>query len=123
MVGAVGKFGPDPDDPRAPYLQVASGLRAAIKAGEYTPGAQLPSYQELAESWSVAINTAKSAVGLLRDEGLVVVRPGKGSFVRSQAVEDQAVGHSGEGGDERVWQAIADLRRRVADLERGADHS
>jgi DNA-binding GntR family transcriptional regulator len=105
----------DPDDPRAPYLQVAGGLRAAIRSGEYAPGAQLPTYQELAETWGVAINTAKSAVTLLRDEGLVVTRHGKGSFVRTQPPDGESPVSGG--GDERVWQAIADLRRRVAELE------
>jgi DNA-binding GntR family transcriptional regulator len=106
----------DPDDPRAPYLQVAGGLRAAIRSGEYAPGAQLPTYQELAETWGVAINTAKSAVTLLRDEGLVVTQHGKGSFVRTQSPDGEAPARDG-GGDERVWQAIADLRRRVTELE------
>jgi DNA-binding GntR family transcriptional regulator len=107
----------DPDDPRAPYLQVAGGLRVAIQSGEYAPGAQLPTYQELAETWGVAINTAKSAVTLLRDEGLVVTQHGKGSFVRTQAPDGEAPVRDGSG-DERVWQAIADLRRRVGELER-----
>jgi GntR family transcriptional regulator len=106
----------DPDDPRAPYLQVAGGLRAAIRSGEYGPGVQLPTYQELAETWGVAINTAKSAVTLLRDEGLVVTQHGKGSFVRTQALDGEAPARE-SGGDERVWQAIADLRRRVTELE------
>lgn len=107
----------DPDDPRAPYLQVAGGLRTAIRSGEYAPGAQLPTYQELAETWRVAINTAKSAVTLLRDEGLVVTQHGKGSFVRTQPADVDAPARDGVG-DERVWQAIAELRRRVAELER-----
>ncbi|TVT50720.1 winged helix-turn-helix transcriptional regulator [Amycolatopsis rhizosphaerae] len=105
----------DPDDPRAPYLQVASGLRAAIRAGEYSPGAQLPSYQELADSWGVAINTAKSAVTLLRDEGLVVTRHGKGSFVRTQPAEAEP---ASRGDDDRLWQAIAEIRRRLGEIER-----
>lgn len=105
----------DPDDSRAPYLQVAGGLRAAIRSGEYAPGAQLPTYQELAETWGVAINTAKSAVTLLRDEGLVVTQHGKGSFVRTQSPDGETSARGG--GDERVWQAIADLRRRVTELE------
>lgn len=107
----------DPDDSRAPYLQVAGRLRAAIQSGEYAPGGQLPTYQELADTWGVAINTAKSAVTLLRDEGLVVTQHGKGSFVRTQPA-DGAAPTRDSGGDERVWQAVADLRRRVAELER-----
>lgn len=109
----------DPDDPRAPYLQVAGGLRAAIAGGQYAPGAQLPTYQELAETWDVALNTAKSAVALLRDEGLVVVRHGKGSFVRTQLAADD--GQSNDGGEEQLWKAIADIRRRLADIEQRLD--
>lgn len=111
----------DPDDPRAPYLQVAGGLRAAIQSGDYGPGAQLPTYQELAETWGVAINTAKAAVTLLRDEGLVVTRHGKGSFVRTQSPDGETPTRDG-GGDERVWQAIAEIRRRLTDIERRLEH-
>lgn len=108
----------DPDDPRAPYLQVAGGLRVAITSGEYAPGSQLPTYQELADAWGVAVNTAKSAVAQLRDEGLVVIRHGKGSFVRTRPAEDEHAARAVDGGDERVWQAIADIRRRLSDVER-----
>jgi GntR family transcriptional regulator len=111
----------DPDDPRAPYLQVAGGLRAAIRSGKYGPGVQLPTYQELAENWGVAINTAKSAVTLLRDEGLVVTQHGKGSFVRTQSLDGEAP--TRDGGDERVWQAIAEIRRRLTDIERRLEQS
>ncbi|MFI7677195.1 GntR family transcriptional regulator [Actinophytocola sp. NPDC049390] len=110
----------DPDDPRAPYLQVAGGLRAAIRSGQYGPGAQLPTYQELADTWGVAINTVKAAVTLLRDEGLVVTQHGKGSFVRTQPAEGESLTRD-SGGDERVWQAIAEIRRRLADIERQLD--
>lgn len=108
----------DPDDSRAPYLQVAGGLRAAIASGEYSPGAKLPTLQELADSWGVAPNTAKSAISLLRDEGLVVIRHGKGSFVRTRPAEGDSVSRAADSSDERVWQAIADVRRRLAEVER-----
>lgn len=112
----------DPDDPRAPYLQVAGSVRAAIQSGEYGPGAQLPTYQEFADSWGVAINTVKAALTLLRDEGLVVTRHGKGSFVRTQSPDSDLFPYHG-GGDERVWQAIAEIRRRLTDVERRLEQS
>jgi DNA-binding GntR family transcriptional regulator len=108
----------DPDDPRAPFLQVAAGLRAAITSGEYGPGSQLPTYQELADSWGVAVNTAKSAVAQLREEGLVVIRHGKGSFVRTQPAEGDSAARPEASGDERIWQAIAEIRKRLGDIER-----
>jgi DNA-binding transcriptional regulator YhcF (GntR family) len=38
----------DPDDPRPPYKQVASALRAAILTRSLKPGEKLPSGPELA---------------------------------------------------------------------------
>ncbi|GAB3914644.1 GntR family transcriptional regulator [Kibdelosporangium lantanae] len=111
----------DPDDPRPPYLQVSGRLRAAIESGELAPGAQLPTYQELADEFDVAVNTAKSAVNQLRGEGLVVIRQGKGSFVRTQppADDQEPTGAKSSAADlERVWQELAELRRRVAALEK-----
>jgi len=36
-----------PDDPRPPYLQIADALRQAIRGGEFSPRAQIPSTNEL----------------------------------------------------------------------------
>ena len=66
----------------APYLEIAAKLRDAIQSGDYAPGARLPTLQELADAHGVAINTAKAAVTVLRDDGLIVTQHGKGSFVR-----------------------------------------
>lgn len=74
----------DPDDPRPPFQQVAAVLKASILTGTYQPGDRLPSYTELASQYGVAAMTAQKAVGVLRDEGLVVSRQGKGSFVRQR---------------------------------------
>ena len=62
----------DPDDSRAPYLQVAGLLRAAILTGRYAPGDRLPSGPELATQLGVARMTVQQAIRLLRSEGLVV---------------------------------------------------
>ncbi|MEV5720626.1 winged helix-turn-helix domain-containing protein [Amycolatopsis mediterranei] len=80
----------DPDDPRPPFQQVVAVLRAAILTRKFEPGDQLPSYAELAKHFDVAPMTAQKAVGLLRNEGLVVTRQGRGSFVRQRT--ERAVG-------------------------------
>jgi DNA-binding FadR family transcriptional regulator len=74
----------------------------------------------LADTHGVAVNTARSAVALLRDEGWVVVQHGKGTLVRSQppAGAGESGGDRPDDGNERVWQAIAEIRRRLADVER-----
>jgi DNA-binding transcriptional regulator YhcF (GntR family) len=80
----------DPDDPRPPFQQVVSVLRASILTRKLQPGEQLPSYGELARHFDVAPMTVQKAVGILRDEGLVVTRQGRGSFVRQRT--ERAVG-------------------------------
>src|SRR4051812_39022928 len=71
----------DTNDPRPPYVQVADGLRAAIRTGELAPGVRLASGRELASQWGVALMTLQKAIDLLRDEGLVYSQQGRGVFV------------------------------------------
>lgn len=68
------------------YRQVANQLRAQIVAGEYSPGAQLPSERELVEHYAVSRPTIRQAIGVLRTEGLVVAEHGRGLFVRPKPV-------------------------------------
>lgn len=76
----------DPDDPRPPYQQVSSSLRAAIltKREGFQPGDKLPSGPELSKHYGVARGTVDKALDLLRSEGLIVTRQGSGSFVRER---------------------------------------
>ena len=80
----------DPDDPRPPFQQLANVLRAAIVTRKLNPGERLPSFGELAERFKLAPMTVQKAIGILRDEGLVVTRQGKGTFVRQRT--ERAVG-------------------------------
>jgi GntR family transcriptional regulator len=61
---------------------IADLLRQAIVAGELAPGAKLPSERELAQHHGTARNTARQAIRLLADSGLVTVEHGRGVFVR-----------------------------------------
>lgn len=74
----------DPDDPRPPYKQVESSLRAAILRRDYEPGERLPSGQQLADRYGVARMTVQQALRVLREEGLVVSRTGSGVYVRER---------------------------------------
>lgn len=69
--------------PGALYQQVAAAIREAILSGEFEPGAPLPSEAQLIERYEVSRPTVRNAISALRAEGLVEVRHGKGSFVRS----------------------------------------
>jgi GntR family transcriptional regulator len=71
-------------DPRPPYRQIADHLRAAIYAQELAPGAQLPSERELVLRFGTAPQTVRQALNLLKGEGLVIGRRGRGVFVREK---------------------------------------
>ncbi|RSM60599.1 transcriptional regulator [Amycolatopsis sp. WAC 01376] len=64
------------------FRQVATDLRKKIHAGEYPPGAKLPSERELIDTYGVSRPTVREAVNLLRSEGVVNVEHGRGVFVR-----------------------------------------
>ena len=71
-------------DDRVPgpaYLQVASGIRAAITEGELEPGEKLPAGPKLAATFGVALMTVRRAIETLQSEGLLRSAPGVGVFV------------------------------------------
>ena len=68
-----------------PSRTIAEAIRSQIESGELPPGAQLPSERDLASAYGTARNTAREAVRILADAGLVITDQGKGSFVRPQA--------------------------------------
>jgi GntR family transcriptional regulator len=74
----------DPTDPRPPYRQIADHLRADIYARTLAPGDQLPSERELVQRYGTAHQTVRQAISLLKAEGLVIGRPGRGVFVRER---------------------------------------
>src|SRR5919202_49185 len=72
-----------PFGPRTQRVYVA--LRERILHGGLMPGMQIPSHLELAAEFGVAPMTVRQVLGRLEEEGLVVRRPGRGTFVRESA--------------------------------------
>ena len=64
-----------------PYRQVAYVLRDRIESGQYPPGSRIPTEAEIIEEFEVARTTARRAIALLRDDGLVYTVPQRGSYV------------------------------------------
>jgi DNA-binding GntR family transcriptional regulator len=64
------------------YRQLADLLRTAITGGTYGPGDRLPSEPALQQEHGLARDTVRAAIAVLRDEGLVVTLPGRGTFVK-----------------------------------------
>jgi len=48
----------------------------------YPKGTRIPTESEMVETWEVARTTARRAIALLRDEGLVDTVPQRGTYVR-----------------------------------------
>jgi GntR family transcriptional regulator len=61
--------------------QVAAEIRRAIAEGEAKPGERLPPARDLAAVLDVNTNTALRALRILRDEGLLEFRRGRGIHV------------------------------------------
>lgn len=74
------------------YAQMADILRASISQGEYPPGGRLPAESALAKAYGVSAMTARQAVSVLEEEGLVRRVQGSGTFVRKVGVAASTFG-------------------------------
>ena len=106
---------------RPGYLQIADDLRQQISDGRLPPGAALPSTARLREQYEASAGMVKSAISVLRTEGLIVGQQGKGVFVRDQ---DDAPPQPTPAPDDvtmkqltEVLAAVRDLGDRVARIE------
>ena len=63
------------------YEEIAESLRSRIAAGEFEPGAMVPSGRDLAEQWKVSRATVVKAMDVLRGDGVVEARQGAGFVV------------------------------------------
>lgn len=71
----------DPSDPLNLHEQVAAEIRRAIADGQAKPGERLPPARDLAAELGVNTNTVLRALRVLRDEGLLEFRRGRGITV------------------------------------------
>jgi GntR family transcriptional regulator len=71
----------DRQDPLPLYEQVCAEIRRAIADGEIWAGERLPPARDLAAVLQVNSNTVFRALRVLRDEGLVEFRRGRGVTV------------------------------------------
>ncbi|MGW6476689.1 GntR family transcriptional regulator [Streptomyces sp. NPDC055059] len=111
------------DDPRQPYEQAAETLRREIREGVIQPGHKVGSVRELASRFHISPTTVQKALGVLRDEGLLMTT-GRGNYARDpkQVADAGQPGNSADLSEvllklEHVTSQLSELRDRVERLE------
>lgn len=66
------------------FLRVAEQLEECIRRGEWTHW--MPSEKDLAKDLGVSRTTLRQALGMLRDQGLIIIRQGKNSRIARNKV-------------------------------------
>jgi DNA-binding FadR family transcriptional regulator len=106
----------DPDSDRPAYRQLADRLREQIVSGQLQPGAALPSEERIHQEDGLSRNTIRRAISILRHEGLIVVDPPRGTFVRVRGPEKVVVL---EAGDSATVRVPSSAERRQHDIPEG----
>ena len=93
------------------YRQIADDLRTRMESGEYAPDSLLPSKSEMMRHYGVALATVNAAIGVLRDEGRLETKQGKGTFARTPppAQAEPAADYS------HLAAEVAGLRTEIAE--------
>ncbi|MBQ0037563.1 MAG: GntR family transcriptional regulator [Clostridiales bacterium] len=76
------------------YVQLVGIIKRNISSGMLSVGDLLPSEAEFCRTLNISRNTVRQAIGELEDEGLVVRKRGKGTFVADPASNRRGVRYS-----------------------------
>jgi GntR family transcriptional regulator len=71
------------------YFQIEQDLASLIAGGTLAPGSQLPSEEELVQRYGVSRTTVRKAVQELERLGLIEIRRGRGTFVRTEKITQE----------------------------------
>jgi GntR family transcriptional regulator len=104
------------------YLQIKTLLERSLDAGEWPPGAAIPSENVLAARFGVSQGTVRKAVAALAADNLVVRRQGKGTFVATHTEEKSSLFRflrirRNDGHPEYPGSRLLDVRRGRASVE------
>ncbi len=69
--------------------QLYNKLLKSIAEGRYKPGDKIPTEHQLAEMFSVSRVTVRNAIQRLVDEGYIIKKQGKGSFVKEKVFKSK----------------------------------
>jgi GntR family transcriptional regulator len=91
----------------APYIQLVQQVKQALRLGWLQPGDKLPTVHEVAVGVAINPNTVQKAYKELEHEGLVVGRPGQGTFIQRSLSQATPTDVSGLGRRLERWIAAA----------------
>ncbi|MFD2415387.1 GntR family transcriptional regulator [Amycolatopsis pigmentata] len=74
----------DDGGPRYMYVKLADHLTGRITSGEFRPNKRFPPELDMVAEYGVSLGTARHAIRLLRERGLVITVRSKGTFVVDQ---------------------------------------
>jgi hypothetical protein len=72
----------DPDGSEYLYVQVADDMRARCESGQWPRGHRIPGITALAAEYDVATMTIRKAKEILKAEGRLITKPGRGTYCR-----------------------------------------
>ncbi|HXG04449.1 MAG TPA: FadR/GntR family transcriptional regulator [Candidatus Binatia bacterium] len=89
------------------YEEIVRQIKAMIAEGRLKSGDRLPPERDLAEKFLVSRTSVREALRALETLGLIEIRPGEGTFVRSVSVETLV---------EPLAMVVASQREAIAEL-------
>ncbi|MEU4542149.1 GntR family transcriptional regulator [Nonomuraea dietziae] len=101
------------------YLQLVHQVKQALRLGTLRPGDQLPTAKEVVERLAINPNTVLKAYRELEREGLVIGRPGMGTFV------ERSIGGAGLADHARLRRSLVSWigQAREAGLDQDDMHA
>lgn len=110
----------DPGSVEALHMQIAAQIRGAIADGRLQGGDRLPSARDLAQSLGVNMHTVLRGYSVLRDEGMVEMRRGRGVVVLATAANGRArlvdIARQLVAESARLGVSRAELRRLIEEV-------
>lgn len=89
------------------YEEIGLRLQTLVQAGNLGPGDRLPPERRLAEMFGVSRNSVREAIKSLEQQGLLVSRPGAGTYIAQDAQATLA---------SALGQAFARARHHLEDI-------
>ncbi|MCP3799119.1 GntR family transcriptional regulator [Allokutzneria sp. A3M-2-11 16] len=102
------------------YREIADEIRSLIDSGALPPGSKVLGENEIMAQYGVEQPTARRALDVLKNEGLIVARRGSGTYVREfrpiRRVSPDRLNKTVWGSDRSIWSATDNRRLSVTDV-------